>query len=162
MIKGISHITFIVHDIEKAASFFKNIFHAETIYDSGEQTFSLSRERFFMIGDLWIAIMEGNSLAEKTYNHIALEIDDCDFEEYQRRVQCLGVEIRQPRSRIGEEARSLYFYDYDNHLFELHTGKIEERLLGYQGNKIERKSEKQQMNIRKANADQLETVKNNT
>lgn len=131
MIKGISHITFIVHDIEKATSFFRDIFHAEVIYDSGERTFSLSQERFFMIGDLWIAIMKGNPLTEKTYNHMAFEIEDCDFEEYEKRVQCLGVEIRQPRSRIVEEGRSLYFYDFDNHLFELHTGKLGERLLGY-------------------------------
>ncbi|EIW18957.1 lactoylglutathione lyase-like lyase [Pelosinus fermentans DSM 17108] len=29
------------------------------------------------------------------------------------------------------EGRSLYFYDYDNHLFELHTGTLTERLKRY-------------------------------
>jgi len=29
------------------------------------------------------------------------------------------------------EGRSIYFYDHDNHLFELHTGNLEERLARY-------------------------------
>ncbi len=35
------------------------------------------------------------------------------------------------RSRVESEGRSIYFYDYDNHLFELHTGTLEERLERY-------------------------------
>lgn len=131
MIKGISHITFIVQDIEKTTVFFEKIFNAEVVYDSGEKTYSLSRERFLLIGDLWIAIMEGNPLNEKTYNHVAFKIDAGDFETYKKRVEALGVEIKKPRSRIEAEGKSLYFYDYDNHLFELHTGTLKERLAGY-------------------------------
>ena len=33
-----------------------------------------------------------------------------------------------PREREG---RSLYFYHFDNHLFELHTGTLDERLRSY-------------------------------
>jgi len=36
----------------------KDIFDAEEIYDSREKNFSLSREKFFMIGNVWIVIME--------------------------------------------------------------------------------------------------------
>ncbi len=32
---------------------------------------------------------------------------------------------------LGGEGHSLYFYDHDNHLFELHTGTLEERLARY-------------------------------
>lgn len=34
MIKNISHITFIVHSIEKSCQFFKYIFDAKEVYDS--------------------------------------------------------------------------------------------------------------------------------
>ncbi len=47
MIKGISHMTFIVKDLEKSTKFFKEIFNAKEIYSSGDDTFSLSKEKFF-------------------------------------------------------------------------------------------------------------------
>lgn len=130
MISGISHITFIVKDLDKAAKFFKEIFEAEEIYSSEGKGFSISEERFFLINDLWIAVMEGKE-TEKSYNHIAFKIDESDYEKYLNRIEGLGLEIRTGRKRINGEGNSIYFYDYDNHLFELHTGTLEMRLLSY-------------------------------
>lgn len=42
--------------------------------------FSISREKYFLINDQWIAIMEGESLAERTYNQVAFKIDDGEFD----------------------------------------------------------------------------------
>ncbi|MFV0395461.1 MAG: FosX/FosE/FosI family fosfomycin resistance hydrolase [Coprobacillaceae bacterium] len=131
MIRNISHITFIVKDLEKATQFFSSIFDAREIYDSKEKQFSLSQEKFFLIGDLWICIMEGNSLLEQTYNHIAFYVSDGELDMYLERIKSLGVEIRPERPRVKGEGRSIYFYDYDNHLFELHSGTLEERLNRY-------------------------------
>ncbi|BAY10095.1 FosX/FosE/FosI family fosfomycin resistance hydrolase [Calothrix sp. NIES-2098] len=131
MIQGISHITFIVKDLEKMTTFLTTIFDAQEIYASGEQTFSISKEKFFLIDDLWIAIMEGEPLAEKTYNHIAFKIAAADYELYAARVKALSVDVKEDRNRIEGEGRSLYFYDYDNHLFELHTGTLNQRLQKY-------------------------------
>ncbi len=39
--------------------------------------------------------------------------------------------MKLARSRVEGEGRSLYFYDYDNHLFELHTGTLFQRLQKY-------------------------------
>ena len=130
MISGISHITFIVKNLDKAAKFFKEIFEAEEIYSSEGKGFSISEERFFLINDLWIAVMEGKE-TEKSYNHIAFKIDESDYEKYLNRIEGLGLEIRTGRKRIDGEGNSIYFYDYDNHLFELHTGTLETRLLIY-------------------------------
>jgi catechol 2,3-dioxygenase-like lactoylglutathione lyase family enzyme len=131
MIEGISHITFIVNDLDKATHFFQSIFDAEVVYDSGENTHSLSKEIFFLINGIWIAIMEGNSLKEKTYNHVAFKVEPTDFHKYVERVKKIGVEIKKPRNRVKGEAASLYFYDYDNHLFEIHTGNLIDRLKKY-------------------------------
>lgn len=131
MIEGVSHITFIVKDLEIATKFFKEIFEAEEVYSSGDDTFSLSREKFFMIGGQWIAIMEGESLPTRTYNHVAFKIPEADFETYQARIQQLGVDFKPPRPRVEGESKSLYFYDFDNHLFEIHTGTLSERLERY-------------------------------
>lgn len=130
MISGISHITFIVGDLDKATIFFEEIFEAKEVYYSGENYFSVSKEKFFLINNLWIAVMEGNQI-ERSYNHIAFKIDELDYEMYLNRIEKLGLEIKKGRSRDMEEGRSIYFYDYDNHLFELHTGTIENRLLYY-------------------------------
>jgi len=131
MIQGISHITFIVRDLEKMKKFLTFIFDAQEVYSSGERTFSISKEKFFLINDLWIAIMDGESLSEKTYNHLAFKITEQDYELYAARLKSLGVEVNEGRSRVEGEGRSLYFYDYDNHLFELHTGTLNQRLQRY-------------------------------
>jgi hypothetical protein len=44
----------------------------------------------------------------------------------------LGLETMKDRKRIKGEGKSIYFYDYDNHLFELHTGSLGERLKHYE------------------------------
>lgn len=128
---GLSHITFVVRDLERMSKFLKTIFDAEEVYSSGDKTFSISREKFFLINGLWIAIMEGDSRSEKTYNHIAFKIAEEEFDEYAYRIKSLGVEVRESRGRVEGEGNSLYFYDYDNHLFELHTGTLEQRLIRY-------------------------------
>ncbi|EAC6528495.1 FosX/FosE/FosI family fosfomycin resistance thiol transferase [Listeria monocytogenes] len=131
MISGLSHITLIVKDLNKTTALLQNIFNAEEIYSSGDKTFSLSKEKFFLIAGLWICIMEGDSLQERTYNHIAFQIQSEEVDEYTERIKALGVEMKPERPRVQGEGRSIYFYDFDNHLFELHAGTLEERLKRY-------------------------------
>lgn len=75
-------------------------------------------------------------LSKRTYNHVAFQIRDEDLDEIALRIKSLGLEVREARNRIEGEGQSLYFYDFDNHLFELHTGTLDQRLQSYsQGNK---------------------------
>lgn len=104
---------------------------ATQVYDSSRRNFSVSREKFFLLGGIWIAAMEGLPPAEQSYHHVAFKVIAEDIPEYKARLLRLGVEIKSPRSRIEGEGDSLYFYDFDNHLFELHTGTLDERLLHY-------------------------------
>lgn len=133
MVQGLSHITFVVSDLDRAERLLTHVLDARKVYDSGDVTFSLSRERFFLVGpeDIWIAIMEGGSLPTRSYNHVAFRIDDGEYDERLRRVRELGLEVREGRSRVEGEGRSIYFHDYDNHLFELHSGTLQTRLKRY-------------------------------
>lgn len=131
MIEGISHVTFMVRDLEKAARFFTEIFSAREVYSSGDRTFSTAREKFFIVGGVWIAVMEGEPPCARGYAHTAFKIAEADFEACLARVRALGVDMLPPRPRVEGEGRSLYFYDFDNHLFELHTGTLSERLARY-------------------------------
>lgn len=131
MIEGISHITFIVKDLERASTFFSVIFDAEEIYSSRDKTFSIAPEKFFKIKDQWFVIMEDDYLSDRTYNHVAFKIPDEEFDNYEEKIRRLGLDLKPSRPRVEGEGRSLYFYDFDNHLFELHTGTLAERLLRY-------------------------------
>jgi catechol 2,3-dioxygenase-like lactoylglutathione lyase family enzyme len=136
VIEGLSHVTFVVRDLERMTRVLTGIFGAREVYASGEETFSVAREKFFQVGDLWIAVMEGEALPSRTYNHVAFKIEDAEFEAYEAKVKAMGLEIRQARQRVAGEGRSLYFYDDDNHLFELHTGTLAERLERYVRGKV--------------------------
>ena len=131
LIEGLSHLTFIVHDLEKMSLLITEVLGGEEVYSSGDQTFSTSREKFFMAGGLWIAIMEGESLPGRSYNHVAFKVSDAQLEHARTAIERLGLEMKPPRPRVEGEGQSLYFYDHDNHLFELHSGTLQERLKRY-------------------------------
>ncbi|EGP5617741.1 FosX/FosE/FosI family fosfomycin resistance hydrolase [Enterococcus sp. FSL R5-0957] len=128
----ISHITLIVKDLNKTSVLLNTLFDAKEIYDSQQKKFSLYPEKFFLVKDLWIAVMQNSSnKLPKTYNHIAFKIDEQDIDSFVSKIQMLGLTVEPGRSRVKGEASSIYFYDYDNHLFELHTGTLQERLKSY-------------------------------
>jgi len=79
--------------------------------------------------------MEGEPPKKRAYNHIAFQIQENEFDDYLQKISDIGAEIRPERHRATAEGRSIYFYDFDNHLFELHTGTLGERLIYYSQNK---------------------------
>lgn len=134
---GLSHVTFIVRDLDRMERLLTTVLGAVRVYDSGRDTFSLSEERFFLIGDgeaaTWVAIMLGDGGLARSYNHIAFQVERSDLPRLRTAVTDLGLDIRTPRSRIDGEGDSIYFYDDDGHLFELHAGSLRERLMAYSG-----------------------------
>ena len=130
-LRGISHVTFVVADLERTARLLCEGLGAREVYDSAGREHSLSREKFFVLGDAWLVAMEGAPLAERSYRHVAFAVDGADLPRYRQRLQALGVEILPGRGRIEGEGASLYFHDHDNHLFELHAGTLDERLAAY-------------------------------
>lgn len=131
MIEGLSHMTFVVRDLARMSTILETVFGAKEVYSSGDETFSVSPEKFFLIGEIWVAIMLGESLPARSYNHIAFKVDDAVLDDCLVRIQALGLDVKPPRDRVSGEGRSIYFYDKDNHLFELHSGTLPERLARY-------------------------------
>ena len=130
-VQGVSHITFIVRDLDRMALFLCEGLGAKEVYDSKARNFSLSREKFFMLGDTWLVAMEGDPPAERSYRHLAWKVEASELPGFETRLRAIGAEVRPARPRVPGEGQSLYFYDFDNHLFELHTGTLEERLRQY-------------------------------
>ncbi len=110
MIEGISHITFIVKDLDKMKTLITEVLGGEEVYSSGAETFSVAREKFFLVNGTWIAAMEGDPLPEKTYNHIAFKISAKDIGRYKAAIEKLGLEMRESRPRVEGEGHSIYFY----------------------------------------------------
>lgn len=131
MVDGISHITFVVKDLERTKRLIVEVLGGAEVYSSGEDTFSIAREKFFTVNGIWIAAMEGASMPARTYNHVAFKVQADDLPRYKTAIEKLGLEMRESRPRVEGEGHSIYFYDDDNHLFELHTGSLEERLRRY-------------------------------
>jgi len=131
MISSISHITFVVKNLDKTTELYKDLFNAREVYYSGEKKHSLYKERFFIIGDQWIALMEDSNIINRTYHHIAFKIPETDVDYYLAKIKDLNLELKPPRERVQGEGYSIYFYDYDNNLFELHTETLERRLTSY-------------------------------
>lgn len=129
-ILGVNHLTFIVRDLDRTAELLIAGLGATEVYDSKDKQFSISREKFFVLGGVWLAFMQGEPV-ERSYRHVAFAVNETDLSNYEGRLRKLGVEIKPPRPRVGGEGLSLYFYDYDDNLFELHTGTLEERLQRY-------------------------------
>ena len=79
----------------------------------------MSRERFFLIGGspgdldapapIWVAIMEGDELPSRTYNHVAFKIAEADYPALLERVRALGLDVRESRQRSpAKAARSIF------------------------------------------------------
>jgi fosfomycin resistance protein FosX len=131
MSDGLSHVTFIVSDLDRTQKLLEHVLKAQCIYASGDTQFSTSEERFFLVGETWVAIMLGEALPSRSYNHVAFRIEEEDFEACRERILDLALELRPERPRVEGEGRSIYFYGPDNHLFELHTGTLQDRLARY-------------------------------
>lgn len=131
MIQGLSHITLIVSNVERSFALFQKVFDAQEVYDSGDTQFSISREKFLLINGIWLCLMEGAAFVEPTYNHIAFSVAEQDLDLLAQRIISAGAVIKKDRPRVMGEGRSLYFYDFDNHLFELHAGSLDQRLKRY-------------------------------
>lgn len=131
MTQGLSHITFICRDLDRMEQILTRVLLARKIYDCGGEGFSLSPERFFDIGGVWVAVMQGDPLPARSYNHVAFKIADADYDARLGAIRALGLDLRESRPRVEGEGRSIYFHDADNHLFELHTGTLSERLGRY-------------------------------
>jgi catechol 2,3-dioxygenase-like lactoylglutathione lyase family enzyme len=94
---GISHITFVVKHLERSAGLFELVLGAEEVYSSGEGRFSLSKERFCLVGGVWMALMEATSWIEQSYSHAAFKIPASELEQFRSRLEAAGAELGEGR-----------------------------------------------------------------
>lgn len=130
-IQNINHFCFSVSDLDRSIKFYSDVFGAKILVKG-------RRLAYFELNGLWIALNQEDVVRDRenrTYTHIAFTIDKEDYERLLNKLNDLQVEVLPGRERDVRDKHSIYFLDPDGHMFEFHTGSLQERLDYYRAEK---------------------------
>ena len=122
MLESISHIALVVKDPARTAALFRDLFDTRVVERDDDDG---HLETFVRLGGTWIVLVGAPVERARTGDHIALRATPEILEATVVRLQAMGREFIRARSD-----RALYFFDYDDHVFELDTEDIEKELGG--------------------------------
>ena len=120
MLASISHIALVVRDPARTAALFNELFGVRSIERKDEEGHD---QTFIRLGGVWIALVGAPVERARTGDHIAFRATPEVLEATVVRLEALGREFIRARSN-----RALYFFDYDDHVFELDTEDIDRQL----------------------------------
>jgi len=113
MLEAISHIALVVRDPARTAALFHELFSAQAVEHPDPEG---HLETFVNLGGVRIVLVGAPVQRSRTGDHIAFHVTPQTLEATVDKLQTLGREFIRARSN-----RALYFFDYDDHVFELDT-----------------------------------------
>ena len=122
MLESISHIALVVKDPARTAALFHDLFSTRVIERKDDEG---HLETFVRLGGIWIVLVGAPVQHARTGDHIAFHATPEILEATVTRLQTMGREFIRARSN-----KALYFFDYDDHVFELDTEDIDKELEG--------------------------------
>jgi fosfomycin resistance protein FosX len=120
MLHSISHIALVVKDTARTAALLNDLFGAPVVQREDDEG---HLETFVRVGGTWIVLVGAPVQRTRTGDHIAFAATPETLEATVAKLQTLGREFIRARSN-----RALYFFDYDDHVFELNTEDIDREL----------------------------------
>jgi catechol 2,3-dioxygenase-like lactoylglutathione lyase family enzyme len=111
MLDAISHIALVVKDPARTAALFRDLFDARVIEREDEEGHD---EIAIRLGGVWLVLVGATVQRARTGDHIAFRATPQDIEATVVKLQAMGREFIRAR---GD--RALYFFDDDDHVFEL-------------------------------------------
>jgi catechol 2,3-dioxygenase-like lactoylglutathione lyase family enzyme len=125
MLESISHIALVVKDPAKTAALLHDLFSAPVIERQDEEG---HLETFLRLGGIRIVLVGAPVERTRTGDHVAFHATAEILEATATKLQAMGREFIRARSD-----RALYFFDYDNHVFELDTEDLDREPAGGSG-----------------------------
>jgi catechol 2,3-dioxygenase-like lactoylglutathione lyase family enzyme len=120
VLSSIAHVALVVREPARTAELFRTLFDCRSVSRRDPEGHD---EMFVKLGDTWFALIQGYIERARTGDHIAFKVSKETLEATAQKLEALQLEHIRARS-----SSSLYFFDYDNHVFELDTATLEEEL----------------------------------
>lgn len=118
MITGINHLTWSVSDIDESFRFYVDVLGFRPVM-------KCAWSAYFMAGDVWVAVVQGDRRDDERYDHIAFHVDPDDYVDLVARLRAAGAEEWKDNETEGD---SFYFLDPSDNKFEIHFSDIEARI----------------------------------
>ena len=111
MLESISHIALVVKDPARTAALFRDLFSAHVDERQDEEG---HLETFVNLGGVRLVLVGAPVQRARTGDHIAFRATPEVLEATAAKLQAMGREFIRARAD-----KALYFFDYDDHVFEL-------------------------------------------
>ncbi len=110
---ALSHVALVVADPARTAKLFYDLFGVKPLKRIDEEGHD---ETYFKLGDVWLLLVKHSVTREKTGDHIGFKVSPELLKATRDKLAAMDMEFILARGDT-----SLYFFDYDNHVFELET-----------------------------------------
>ncbi|HEX4157104.1 MAG TPA: VOC family protein [Rhizomicrobium sp.] len=122
MLGPIAHIALTVRDPARTAGFLRDLFDAPIVRRRDAEGHD---ETFVRLGVTWFALVGADVTRERTGDHVAFRVARKTIAAIAEKLTSKGCEFI-----LSGSGASLYFFDFDNHVFELDSSDQEQELNG--------------------------------
>ncbi|HEY3777782.1 MAG TPA: VOC family protein [Rhizomicrobium sp.] len=122
MLGPIAHVALTVKDPARTAGFLRDLFDAPILRRTDAEEHD---ETFVRLGVTWCALIGADVKRERTGDHIAFRVAREAISVIAGKLKVMGCEFI-----LSGSGTSLYFFDFDNHTFELDSSDQEQELDG--------------------------------
>ena len=122
MLGPIAHVALIVRDAARTAGFLRDLFDAPVLKRRDADGHD---ETFVRLGVTWFALISADVKRERTGDHVAFHVARESIPRVIEMLKSKGCEFI-----LSASGTSLYFFDFDNHIFELDSSDHEQELNG--------------------------------
>jgi catechol 2,3-dioxygenase-like lactoylglutathione lyase family enzyme len=120
MLGPIAHIALTVRDPTRTAVFLRDLFDVPVLRRTDAEGHD---ETFVRLGVTWCALVGADVKRERTGDHIAFRVARETIPSIAGKLKTKGCEFI-----LSDSGTSLYFFDFDNHVFELDSSDQEQEL----------------------------------